>query len=197
MATGRDTKATAETERAKPSKMLLNFNRKMKRLNFYFVVFALIAIVFNSCKKDDDSSPSSSGSFTVKGKTWNAPNGFYETSSQGSYIMFTDAPNPDSEEYKAMITLFLNTTSIVEGTYTYTTTGSMRITGCIAEAYDGSPVTQGPAELTSGNMVVKKVGNTYEISYTLNMDGSRDMETLKNGTIVGTFKGELKQYTGK
>jgi hypothetical protein len=169
------------------------------------LAFSLLAAVlfFGACKKDDDKAPA--GSFTIDGKTYQTSNGYivdHGTDSQD--LSFTSIDNSAFENFTGKANgVNIELKTITDQTYTYLpsvsddydNTKNFRYASVSTEiAYvkgeeDLSSTTGAYYyDLKAGSVTVKKNGDRYTVSYTLE---------FADATVKGQYEGSLPVIKGE
>lgn len=169
-----------------------------------------VTVAFSGCSKDEET-PAKTNSFSFESKTYDTPKGFIEfygpesdnksanfdillVSSDVNY----DAPSDEytySDNYDYMV-FELNSSSLTElvsGNYTYDfwdMEDELAKPNTFSDAYVGVDVIDestadheyGSDETTTGTVTVTKSGTTYEITYSVKLEGKM---------VEGYYKGSL------
>ncbi len=185
----------------------------MKNLNLKVMCAALaVTVAFSGCSKDEETT-TKTNSFSFEGKTYETPKGFIEywgsaddnksgyfdvilTSSGVRYDAASDEYITDANyDYMYFELNSSSLTELVSGTYTYDYVdgdlGEMEKPSTFSDAGVGVDVVDdettdteyGNDETTTGTVTVNKSGTTYEITYSVKLEGKM---------VTGYYKGSLQ-----
>jgi hypothetical protein len=165
----------------------------MKKLTLnYLFTFLLFTLVISSCKKDDNS-PSSSGSFTIDGTSYNTPYGYIQNSQNSFHINFADA-SAFGEDYSNLggIQIICTGSTLESKTYTFDSNHTSGLVDAYFEFGGGDTEYSDP---TGGSVTISKNGDIYDITYSINLSYVNNTSIPSGNTITGNFKGILTTAT--
>jgi hypothetical protein len=173
----------------------------MKKLAFSLLAAVLL---FGACKKDDDKA--SSGSFTIDGKSYQAPKGLLlDYGADGQDLSFSNADYSTFNDFTGKVNavdIELKTFT-ADQTYTYLSSASddydnkknFSYASVISDlAYiKGLPDPSSTTgdyyyDLKGGSVTIKKNGDRYTVSYTLE---------FADATVKGQYEGSLPVIKGE